>query len=732
MFFRSVLLLAAAAWGARLVEEHEGARRRKTELHDRLATKRSAAKDGRHPLLDAATGGRSRAIVFEPSLLTVPVSSFEDLEAVISITSAPTTINVQQDISFAKAITIGEDKEIVIAGEGAPKSMSANFSAHFVVYGKVLVQNFLFTGGDVATNGGSILVDDGGSLRVVNCTFADNKAGDLPTSFPTMAPSLTPAPSGLPTPSIPTSAPTITVTELPSDDIPVADFPPRPYPGTGDGGAIAALNGSTLELENCAFRNNVAFRMGGAVVAEDFATLSVVDCLFEDNEALVEEVDGIPFGGGAIASVDNSVIDIVNSAFFRNRAQISGGAVYSLSNAKLAIEDSLFEANEVNPFIGELNLHYGGAVGAISTSEVSTKNNLFANHTWFQPIFTLQLGACVGISGADSYTSEGDLFYRNGFNNITGENLLQTTGFLLIEGGALYVDGPGTGVTVSGSSFKNNTAEFGGAIELWTSRSFASEAMVFANISDCEFVGNEAIGWGGGLSVFGQFAGADVVDSNFTANRGGFGGGASMYGGVMADLSFTNCEFKEGHAHQAGAASIVSAGALASFTDCYVHDNKADIIDDHFFQGSTSDAGGLEFVAGVLQTDETRRADPLVFSLVNTKVESNVANVDGGGIQANRWTEASVITRMNYTVSLDSNTRVEGNLAITGNGGGINVKSLLQEVDHVVLFDGAFVLNNQPDDIHSNETGLVKGTLSTFNQILTTGKPELFDLGPSS
>ena len=85
---------------------------------------------------------------------------------------------------------------------------------------------------------------------------------------------------------------------------------------------------------------------------------------------------------------------------------------------------------------------------------------------------------------------------------------------------------------------------------------------------------------------------------------------------------------------------------------------------------------------------------------------------------------------MSYTIYLDADSSVTDNTAKNGSGGGINVKSLRDYADHIILLNGTAVLNNFPDDIHSNETGLVFGSIST--DAILTGNPDLFNLTNSS
>ena len=292
-----------------------------------------------------------------PSELTVAVASFEDLKEVIESTTVATTVEVEQDIVFPTPVVIPADVTVWIVGSGssAKKMDAASTSQHFIVYGKAWLENLWFVNG-FGSNGGSIVVKDGGSLSARNSVFMNNTAVDMNSTAFDMNSTAT-APSFAPTQS----------SSLPGGpgSQPVEEA--RPYPGAGDGGAIAAFNSSFIAIESCEFAANYASRMGGAIVAEDSSSLSVSDSAFSMNECQVAEIEGIHFGGGAIAIIESSILDVTNSSFTSNHAVGSGGAIYGSGNLRMSILDSFFDGNTLDPgALGEWEFipHLGGAVAA--------------------------------------------------------------------------------------------------------------------------------------------------------------------------------------------------------------------------------------------------------------------------------------------------------------------------------------------------------------------------------
>ena len=88
--------------------------------------------------------------------------------------------------------------------------------------------------------------------------------------------------------------------------------------GFEDGGAVFVSSGN-LTAEYSAFRRNSAGRSGGALIAKDGVFIVVRSCIFDGNRAL-------SFGGAAIRVFHPQTVLIQRSAFTDNSAH-SGGAI---------------------------------------------------------------------------------------------------------------------------------------------------------------------------------------------------------------------------------------------------------------------------------------------------------------------------------------------------------------------------------------------------------------------
>jgi hypothetical protein len=124
---------------------------------------------------------------------------------------------------------------------------------------------------------------------------------------------------------------------------------------SGYGGGML-VDGSSAEVSNCVFRDNVSGHGGGLLCAESSAR--IVGCLFEGNAAWESSVHG---GGGA--SVHEATVEFDGCQFRENTARKGGGLVVKVRSHG-TIHGCTFEGNSA--------LFWGGAVHfAESTVEIS-------------------------------------------------------------------------------------------------------------------------------------------------------------------------------------------------------------------------------------------------------------------------------------------------------------------------------------------------------------------------
>jgi len=319
-----------------------------------------------------------------------------------------------------------------------------------------------------------------------------------------------------------------------------------------EGGGLAGIGGGTVTVDLGEFRSNQADKVGGGLLNEQ-ATLNVNDVLIASNHAVkhggglfnwagtvnvdgsdfnnnsagksgggientgntVYDLGSVPGGvvnvslstftgniaggfGGGIDNKRNSELNVNNSAFTNNTAQL-GGAVASHSNSTFGIATVHIGASTFNSNVAA---EYGGGYfGAFSHDTVS--NSDFDNNR------AREGAGLAAIKGGELQVSSSELT-----NNIASKN-----------GGALV--GEQVELIVHYSNIENNHAsKNGGGIFNWAGS---------LQVLESDFVNNSAGQSGGGIENTGDTVYAPgsiapgsalIEESTFTGNTAGEAGGA--------------------------------------------------------------------------------------------------------------------------------------------------------------------------------------------------------------
>ncbi len=255
--------------------------------------------------------------------------------------------------------------------------------------------------------------------------------------------------------------------------------------------------GKLVTFEGLTFRNGFSETEGDAGgVTLSAADALFVGCVFEDNRGT-----GRSSGGGAVRALADTNVTFSGSTFRRNSSQNRGGAI-EIIGSTVGIQGGQLTDNRVN-LPGHKNNAPGGAIyllgGTLRVSGALFRNNqagwvggaIYAFGIWTAPETTPF--SLVQVSRS---TFEGNKALAD--PGVTAPS--QTTG------GAIHVEDQTT-LEIDSSVFKENTAEFGGAIDNYRA---------IVNIRGSWFQGNRAplsdtkIGAGGGIFV----ASVDFADSS--------------------------------------------------------------------------------------------------------------------------------------------------------------------------------------------------------------------------
>ena len=321
------------------------------------------------------------------------------------------------------------------------------------------------------------------------------------------------------------------------------------------GGALYAVDGSTVTSQNCNYIGNLS-SAGGAIELRSYARFYDEGSAFQYNQASGEE-------GGAIRAEDNAFLDLLGSSFTVNTSYLDGGAVYLddligavqvmgvslVSNTSeagdggaIAVNNALDLFIEDSQFLGNTAADHGGGISYIPSFIQSEGIEVLESD--FISNIALRGGA-VSVRSAgfanimDSIFQENEAVYLDGgglrLDQIEQIELVRDT-FVLNQanqsGGAVWLS---QNHWVSGSIlngiFVENTADRGGAIANTNStvqliienNSFAGNqafdfgAHLYLDSSSVSFVNNLAMYGkdGGGLHAIDQNS---VTDSDFYYN----------------------------------------------------------------------------------------------------------------------------------------------------------------------------------------------------------------------
>lgn len=283
------------------------------------------------------------------------------------------------------------------------------------------------------------------------------------------------------------------------------------------------------------FRNGNVNAQGAAIFVQFKGNIELTNCKFYDNTSLIN-VEG---GGGAIYTKSLSVLQVSNCYFENNRAVNQGGAISNL------------------------------------LSNMSVINSTFKNNSTTDLVGGDPCGGAIYSDGARGDT--GTLVLRN---NVYEGNTSNGSG----QGGAMFLFPYNSqSVEVTGCSFKNNSANQGGAFwhkgggssgipdsEYPLSNAAENTTLLF---NTCVFDGNTAANASGGALWLSDCIVNQIYNCTFKNNTASLGGAVALL--TNRTLTFGNCTFNNNTANQAGAMSTGGISATLDIVNCTFSSNIA-------------------------------------------------------------------------------------------------------------------------------------------------------------
>ena len=142
-----------------------------------------------------------------------------------------------------------------------------------------------------------------------------------------------------------------------------------------------------------------------------------------------------------------------------------------------------------------------------------------------------------------SYRSTEDLFTNNGIE-FDGKPFAGYGTWVNGEGGAIYGEGDGLMMNIKNGTFLNNSAGYGGAIQVWGPCNLNETfPPVVLTVSDSDFSGNVALGIGGAFSARGSQIATNFSTSTFLSNRAHTGGAGDLFCSSYPSLFYSALVF---------------------------------------------------------------------------------------------------------------------------------------------------------------------------------------------
>jgi len=274
---------------------------------------------------------------------------------------------------------------------------------------------------------------------------------------------------------------------------------------------------------------------------------------------------------GGVIRASRSIILINDCLFMNNRVTGYGGVIYTTDYSNISITDSTFAQNHADS---------GGCVYAEESNKMVISDCTFHHNT---ASTTDDGAACIFMQGSGSLLNvSGSTFHANvggsgaaaklfvgphaEFENCTFSNLVAVG-----AGGAIFAE-QSVGVVVTDCTFKDNVAvSNGGAI-------YSYDAKLWVHNS--HFLGNKAQIDGGAIAT-GEEAYASFDDSTFFNNSATFGG--AIYVEYSSRIRLLNCFVEENSANMGHGGGLFCSDSKIFINDTTVVSNYATDADSNLY-----------------------------------------------------------------------------------------------------------------------------------------------------
>ena len=345
------------------------------------------------------------------------------------------------------------------------------------------------------------------------------------------------------------------------------------------GGGFLATT-STISGDELVFENNAVVESGGGIYAVGLENMTITNSLFRNNSAALS--------GGAIMQGFSDNDTLVNVTFIDNWGTYSGGALYT-EQATFILSRCIFKHSRCET---------GGFIYARKNSLLVISDSSLENGT-------ARLGGC--IDGSDG--------------NLTLLNTSIQDCWASKDGGGLRLTEHASAVLTNVSITAGHADDKGGGIEISRSTLTASRLLL---------AGNNAASNGGGLFSTEPSA-VNITDAHISNNTAEFGGALDLRRnstGSLANVTFAGNRAAEsgGHCHMKASSLSITSSSLTDGTaerggSFFLSESMLNISDLEIADGKVSESGG--FVSAEKRS---------VIFVESTSMFNGSADVDGGAI----------------------------------------------------------------------------------------------------
>jgi predicted outer membrane repeat protein len=267
------------------------------------------------------------------------------------------------------------------------------------------------------------------------------------------------------------------------------------------GGIIASFIDSNITIHQCIFFKNTGLVDGAVIFSDGFLIGNITESVFLHNRASEN--------GGAISLYYKIEMNIDGCMFGGNYASVAGGAIYCHRPEKLTISNSTFIGNVAGDVSPSGAANHNQNISDSVLNECSHTSAHYGGGAIFVNFVILNISNCAFVNNGANYGSVARAICSSTVNL---RNTTCSNNWAVDTGGVLNVN-KGSKIVIEGSTLNNNLAKKGGGV-------IFADQEVSITINDSSLVNNSAEIGG---TVQGEGSNITISHSTFHSNSAKIG-----------------------------------------------------------------------------------------------------------------------------------------------------------------------------------------------------------------